>query len=140
QPDKRLVGFRYVVHKPQGHYLDEWLQGFERKLERSFGAENFVRPFSASRDGRLVILGATGPRDAGSYYLYDTAANRANLIGDQSAQLLPEQMGAMKPLVYKARDGVEITAYFTTPPGNPSRPPLVVMPHGGPAVRDSLGW
>jgi len=37
-------------------------------------------------------------------------------------------------MTYKARDGLEIPAWLTLPPGLAPgvRPPLIVMPHGGP--------
>ncbi|MFP3943634.1 MAG: alpha/beta hydrolase family protein [Alphaproteobacteria bacterium] len=139
-PGNRLVGFRYVVHKPHAEYLADGFSDFDRKLERTFGKENFARPVSQTRDGHLIIIKVSGPRNPGTYYLYDTKANRAELIGAEALGIEPEQMGRMRPIVYKARDGLEINAYFTTPPGNPRRPPLVVMPHGGPESRDYLQW
>lgn len=47
-------------------------------------------------------------------------------------------MGETRWITYKARDGLEIPAYVTMPPGAPkdARLPLVVLPHGGPRARD----
>jgi len=43
----------------------------------------------------------------------------------------------MYPIKYAARDGEEIHGYLTLPPGGQKTGlPLVVMPHGGPFVRD----
>jgi dipeptidyl aminopeptidase/acylaminoacyl peptidase len=47
----------------------------------------------------------------------------------------------MKPYPYKARDGLEIPAYLTLPPGRaPKNLPAVVYPHGGPDERDAIGF
>ena len=47
----------------------------------------------------------------------------------------------MKPYPYKARDGLDIPAYLTLPPGKaPKNLPVVVMPHGGPDYRDYIGF
>ena len=38
---------------------------------------------------------------------------------------------------YRARDGLEIRAYLTTPKGSTGKNmPLIMLPHGGPFVRD----
>jgi dipeptidyl aminopeptidase/acylaminoacyl peptidase len=45
----------------------------------------------------------------------------------------------MKPYAYKARDGLDIPAYLTLPPGKAAKQlPLVVFPHGGPMARDAM--
>src|SRR5262249_10639386 len=42
---------------------------------------------------------------------------------------------------YVARDGLPIPAFLTLPPGKPAKNlPVVIMPHGGPDARDSLGF
>ena len=41
-------------------------------------------------------------------------------------------------ITYTASDGLEIPAVLTTPPGGEGPYPLVVLPHGGPQVRDDL--
>jgi dipeptidyl aminopeptidase/acylaminoacyl peptidase len=48
------------------------------------------------------------------------------------------KLGKVSEITYKARDGTEIPAYLTAPPGYSGGAPLplVVMPHGGPAARD----
>ena len=54
----------------------------------------------------------------------------------------PEQMAEMRPIEYKARDGLTIHGYLTLPAGaEPRNLPLIVHPHGGPwDVRDSWGF
>ena len=50
-------------------------------------------------------------------------------------------MSQIKPITYKAADGLEITGYLTLPHGRaPKDLPLVVLPHGGPEGRDTLGF
>jgi dipeptidyl aminopeptidase/acylaminoacyl peptidase len=47
----------------------------------------------------------------------------------------------VKPIKYKAADGLEITGYLTLPRGRDAKNlPLIVLPHGGPAVRDAPGF
>ena len=43
----------------------------------------------------------------------------------------------MKPVTVTARDGAQIPAYLTLPPGKTAKNlPAIVMPHGGPSARD----
>jgi dipeptidyl aminopeptidase/acylaminoacyl peptidase len=47
-------------------------------------------------------------------------------------------LGDVRPYPYKARDGLDIHAYLTLPPGKaPKNLPTVIFPHGGPAARDA---
>jgi dipeptidyl aminopeptidase/acylaminoacyl peptidase len=50
-------------------------------------------------------------------------------------------MAEMKPVQYKARDGLLINGYLTLPLGkDPKNLPVIVNPHGGPWVRDVWGY
>jgi len=51
------------------------------------------------------------------------------------------QIAATLPLKFKARDGLTVHGYLTTPIGAERKNlPLVVLPHGGPWVRDTLSF
>ena len=46
-------------------------------------------------------------------------------------------LAEMRPVIVIARDGAQIPAYLTLPPGkDPHNLPAIVMPHGGPSSRD----
>jgi dienelactone hydrolase len=63
-----------------------------------------------------------------SYYLYRRAT--AQLIRLSKS---PEHWAAVEPFVLTARDGLELSAYFTAPsPAGPQPWPLVLNVHGGP--------
>jgi dipeptidyl aminopeptidase/acylaminoacyl peptidase len=51
-------------------------------------------------------------------------------------------LSSVKPMTYRAKDGTEIPAYLTLPPGKESSRglPAIVMPHGGPSARDVWGF
>ena len=53
--------------------------------------------------------------------------------GIEEADLAPTE-----PITYRARDGLLIDGYLTVPDLDADRWPLVVFPHGGPALRDQL--
>ena len=50
-------------------------------------------------------------------------------------------MAEMKPISFKARDGLEINGYLTLPKGKSNDLPMVMLVHGGPhGVRDYWGY
>jgi dipeptidyl aminopeptidase/acylaminoacyl peptidase len=56
-------------------------------------------------------------------------------------RLVGKQLADMESVSYAARDGLDIPAYLTLPPGRPAKDlPLVIMPHGGPFARDEWGY
>ena len=58
-------------------------------------------------------------------------------VVDPYQRIDPAQLAAVKPVRYQARDGLGIPGYLTLPRGRmPKNLPLIVMPHGGPFIRD----
>jgi dipeptidyl aminopeptidase/acylaminoacyl peptidase len=73
--------------------------------------------------------------------LLDTEKRSFTQIGKRMAWIKPDQMAAMLAIKYAARDGLMIHGYLTVPVGyKPKDLPLIVMPHGGPWVRDVWGF
>jgi dipeptidyl aminopeptidase/acylaminoacyl peptidase len=71
------------------------------------------------------------------YYAYDRARKQATLLFSTLPELDGQPLAEMKPITYKARDGLTIHGYLTTPVGVEARNlPAVVLPHGGPWHRD----
>jgi dipeptidyl aminopeptidase/acylaminoacyl peptidase len=87
----------------------------------------------ASDDGNKMIMTVHSDRDPGVFYLYDRATNRADELFTSMEAIDPEQMAPRRPITFKARDGMQIEGYLTMPKvAAGTRPPLVLMPHGGP--------
>ncbi|MDT9165935.1 hypothetical protein RSW31_25980, partial [Escherichia coli] len=73
-----------------------------------------------------------------AYALIDVDAKRASWIGEVYDAIKPEDVSPTRPIRYKAQDGLEITGSLTVPAGREAKNlPLVVLPHGGPAARDT---
>lgn len=90
----------------------------------------------------LAVVTAYSDVVAPIFFLYDTRTKALNKIGEARPGLQPAQMGRQQFFRYKTRDGMDIPALLTLPPGaQRSGLPLVVMVHGGPYVRGaSWGW
>jgi dipeptidyl aminopeptidase/acylaminoacyl peptidase len=75
------------------------------------------------------------------YYLYDRPAKKATLLFSNRPALEKYKLAKVKPIQYKARDGMTIYGYLTTPADREARNlPMVVFPHGGPWGRDLWGY
>lgn len=89
---------------------------------------------------RILIFTDTG--EPGLYHLVDFETGAATLVAEAYPAIPTEHVGAVRPIVYAAADGLDIPGYLTLPPGvtAPSNLPLVVLAHGGPAARDIAGF
>ena len=115
-------------------------------------AEDYARLKNALPAGEISITGMTadenvwvvvvsGDVDPGSRYLYDRVTGKAELLYRARPTLQTEYLAHVKPLRYKARDGMMIPAYLTLPKGVPAKNlPVVINPHGGPWFRDNWGY
>ena len=100
------------------------------------------RLVSWSSDLQTVLVRTEGPGDAGAYHVVDLERRSMNTLGQTYPTVAGEQVAPVRSIAYAAADGLEIPGYLTTPPGisDPSGLPLVVLAHGGPASRDTLGF
>lgn len=99
--------------------------------------------FISSRDNanRFWIIGFLSDIQSVRYYLYDTEAKKKTFLFAVEPELDRHPLAKMQPVTYQARDGMEIHAYLTLPPGkDPHNLPAVVLVHGGPWVREQWGY
>jgi dipeptidyl aminopeptidase/acylaminoacyl peptidase len=76
-----------------------------------------------------------------SYYLYDRAAKKADLLFVNNSKLEKVKLAQMEPISYKAKDGLTIHGYLTKPVGVEAKSlPTVLLVHGGPWARDTWGY
>lgn len=138
-----LIGSRRVGSDDVTHwdFLDPVAAQVWNTVEHAFpGKDVSLRGWSD--DMRQIVAYTTGPGDAGSYHLVDLDRRSAEVIGEAYPAIIGDQVGIVRPVSYNAADGMEIPGYLTLPPGvtDPRNLPLVVLPHGGPAARDYLGF
>ncbi len=133
----KFRGFAFVDDRIEYRWTDPDIQANYEAIDDYFGESVNLSVFDSSQDGRTWLLFARGPTNPGSYHVYDLDAAKLDDIGLVSAKLTESRLGAMEPVTYAARDGAQIRGYVTRPPGlRPPPYPTVVMPHGGPELRD----
>lgn len=123
--------------RPAYQWLDAKLGAVHASLSRAFAGKD-VQLMSWSRDKTRVVIKVESPDSLPAWFLFDTVTKQASSLGESYPELAGAALGTTTWITYKARDGLEIPAYLTLPPGLApgAKPPLIVMPHGGPSTRD----
>lgn len=133
---KDLLGAWVGGAASQVSWLDESAGKRAKSLQKTFAGKH-VTTVGRSADNTRVLL-SVGSRSAPwVYYLVDFKKGTADIVGEEYPGLVDVAMGEARDLTYKARDGHEIPAFLTLPPGAAAEKlPLVVVPHGGPEFQD----
>jgi dipeptidyl aminopeptidase/acylaminoacyl peptidase len=135
----RLVAAKYLDDRVAWAPADKALSGHLRAMDDFFDRQANVHLFDVDATHTRFLALVRGPREPGSFYLYDKGAKKIEGLGSSYPNLDPERLGEMETLRVKTRDGASIDAYLTAPVGR-APGPLVVLAHGGPEVRDSYDW
>jgi dipeptidyl aminopeptidase/acylaminoacyl peptidase len=118
-------------------FFDAELQAHWDAILRAFPDER-VDLISHSDDFTKVVLRVFGTKDGYVYAVFDWYTHRAVILGPVYQGLVPAEV---RRVSYRAADGLTVPGYLTLPRGVPEKGlPLIVMPHGGPAVADTLSF
>ncbi len=131
---------QYTDDRPRIAWLDPEMKKIQAGLDKAvLDATN--RVFSRSADGQRMLVVSSSANRPPEYMLYDRASRALDLAVIPYPKMQDKQLAPMRAITYRARDGMEVPAYLTLPVGKPEKNlPLIVMPHGGPFVRDSWGY
>lgn len=130
------VGIDIGVEKPVIEWLDAEVGAVHATLAKVF-PDKAVSLWSWSADRTRYVVRVGSVEAPGAWYLFDTAGRALSPLGEEYPELKDASLGTTRWITYKARDGVEIPAYVTSPPGViAEKAPLIVLPHDGPGNRD----
>ena len=135
-----LIGIRYYTDAPRVKWFDKDFVTYQAALDRTL--PDTVNLFvNASQDGRRMLWLAFSDQNPGTYLLLDLDKHKLTPLATRMKWIKPAEMAPMLAVKYQARDGIVIHGFLTVPVGHqPKNLPLVVMPHGGPWVRDVWGF
>lgn len=136
----RIDGVRVTSDRTRTEWLDPDLKQLQADLDKSVpGKFVHIANFNRSRTRALVEI--SSPTSPPAWWVMDRDSGRMIRIANSSEALKGAVLAPMKAVSYRARDGLEIPAFLTLPVGRaPKNLPLIVMPHGGPWVRDELQY
>lgn len=134
----QYLGAAYLGDRLEYDFARPELAVHHRAMNRFFDNECNVALVDIDRSLNRFLAYVSGPREPGAWYLYDREARSfVNLV--TRTALSADRLGPTEAIDVTTRDGATIRAYLTAPPGG-APGPLVVMPHGGPEVRDRQDW
>ena len=136
----QLTSVTYTDDRARTLWFDPAFKALQSRLEKALPGSS-IQITSTSQDKSKLVIAATSATNPGTYYLLDRNTSKMAVIAAPFDHLEGKQLAAMDSVSYKARDGLDIPAYLTLPPGrSPKGLPMVVMPHGGPFARDEWGF
>ena len=121
-------------------FLDEEEAAIHEAAEAVIGAGPLV-PLDASHDGSVRLYSSAARGRPARYHVYDAEAGQVVRTLTSFAGLVDTPAPDIRRVAYEARDGLPIEGFYSTPAEAGAGPaPLIVMPHGGPASRDTDGF
>ena len=132
-PD-RITAVTYFKDKFHFEYFDEIEGATFNQLEELVPYAHYVSITSRSRDGNTMVVRNMGPRDPGTYYLLHNG--EFEFVGSTQPLVDSEALADVEYIPYTSRDGRAMAAFVTIPNTGEAPYPTVVMPHGGPFVRE----
>lgn len=133
----RLMGVHLAADAGTTWWLNPQLKAEQAKIDALLpGTTNTIRCADECLRGPVLLVTVDSDRQPTTYVLYQRASGKLLALGAAHPDIQPKQMGMRDFHRYSARDGRQIPAYVTLPPGPASGPrPTVVLVHGGPNLR-----
>jgi dienelactone hydrolase len=131
-----ISAVEYTDDRERILWFDKDMKTIQAKLDRALPDRTNRVISRDAADDRMVVW-STSASDPGIYYLYERSKGRLSELARPHALLDGKALAPVAAVHYAARDGLNIPAYLTKPIGRGDKGlPLIVMPHGGPFVRD----
>jgi dipeptidyl aminopeptidase/acylaminoacyl peptidase len=136
-----LIGFRGLIGDEDRHvFFDPASAKAWKQIQKAYPGER-VSLVSWSDDRSKVVALVDSPTEGPAYALVDFKTNKGSWLGPRYGNLKTGDISPVRPVSFKAADGLPLSGYLTLPNGRtPKNLPLIVHPHGGPATRDDPGF
>ncbi len=136
-----IVGLRRDAGGPQAVWFTEEYRRFQKLLDGLFPGRMVSIIGSNRAQSRFLVI-VYSDRQPPVYYRVDIDKRTFSPVRNSAPWIDPARMRPMSVMRFTTRDGRELDAFVTLPAGasRETPAPLVVLPHGGPFVRDSWGF
>src|SRR5437773_301501 len=109
----QAVEFNYEA--PHWFFVDPKLKADFAEISRQ--VPGFVDLVSRDNADRIWIVAIRRSDAPGKHYTFNRNKKELTLLFDENPDLGKFKLGTKQPVVIKARDGLEMVSYLTTPPG-----------------------
>ena len=135
--DGKVVGFTYADEfREEPYYIDSEIGALHASIQGAF-PDDVVTIVRMSDDRSTTLFWVSGPQNPGAYYIIKDG--RAAKLADAKPSVPKSALSEVIGVMADARDGAKIPTLVTKPAGEGPFPGIV-MPHGGPWVRDYYGY
>ena len=137
---KTLLGIRFKIDAEVTQWLDANMKALQADIDKLLPRTTNRVSVPTRVASSFALIEAFSDAQPTLTYLFHVPSGKLTRLGSTLPDIEPRQMGAMDLVRYAARDGLEIPAYLTLPPGAAQKNlPMVVLVHGGPWTRGA-GW
>nr|WP_276898845.1 S9 family peptidase [Pedobacter kyonggii] len=137
---KKMLFVTCETWKKEKYYLDESTKVTYSKIDRLLPGTEW-KIMDKDKMDKVFVVRTFTDKNPGSYYLYIVSENKLKKLTDISPSIKQGDMSAMKPICFKSSDNLTINGYLTLPKNKKAvNLPVVVLPHNGPAGRNSWGY
>ncbi len=133
-PSGKPWGFEYDDNFPRYWYpdLEHPLAQLHQWLCKTFPDQE-IDITSQTDDMSRAVARVSGPRSPPVYYVIDVPGRKLLHQLSSRPDLKPEDLAAVEPIEFTARDGLKIRGFLTMPNGARTKQlPMIVVVHGGP--------
>ncbi|MFT3781217.1 MAG: prolyl oligopeptidase family serine peptidase [Nibricoccus sp.] len=138
---QKIIGLTFARRALETVWFNEAYRQLQKIIEGLFPGVA-TRIIGCNEESTRFLVETYSDRQPPVYSWVDLTARTGSLIKKSRPWIDPQRMQPMSVVKFKTRDGKQLDAYLTLPAGtsktNPA--PLVVLPHGGPWVRDCWGF
>jgi dipeptidyl aminopeptidase/acylaminoacyl peptidase len=138
---RKVLGIQYSGFYPSYTFFDADLDSRVQGILTAF-PKHSVWITDISPDRQHVLVQVEGSQSAGDYFLFSKDKEPA-FISSLRPNIPADEIHPIGSLTFKARDGLKIPTVITIPRtklDSIKNLPAVVLPHGGPASFDSIGF
>jgi dipeptidyl aminopeptidase/acylaminoacyl peptidase len=137
--DGRPQAVAFDPLEPVWVFLDPAVRADVARIQKDHPGQIVIQ----SRDDRdSVWVVSQVPKDAPAReFLYERGSQTLRPVFPGGLALDSYVLGTTRATMIPSRDGLSLPAYLTLPPGSDGKNlPMILLPHGGPWYRDTLGF
>ncbi|WP_286264243.1 alpha/beta hydrolase family protein [Thalassotalea atypica] len=137
--NQQVVGVVSFEDYPEYYYFDQQLAQVQADLKATYQhAQIDITSYDRNKERFIIYL--SGEKYPERFTLYDRKAGSIQPLAEGFPIKDKSALGHVKSYRYKTSDDVEIHSFLTMPAGDAQKPPLIVLPHGGPEMRDVMSF
>jgi dipeptidyl aminopeptidase/acylaminoacyl peptidase len=136
---RELLYVTYEAQEPVKIYFDDEIANIYTNLDAVFPNE-WVNVVTRDKDRNKFVISVTSPSNPGDYYFYNKEAGQLIPLYNYAPWIDRKIMAETIPVKYEARDGLIIPAYLTLTKKKTDKNYMIVLPHGGPNVKQRIGF